>query len=116
MTTRSDFDERSIKALEKLGYSRVDAESMIANEISAEEFRRRMKWDRDYSYPLFNKIATRLGESLGYGFIGLPGDQITMNGWAIRVPREVAESLTTDTAPELERRLTLALRILKEGK
>lgn len=38
------------------------------------------------------------------------------DGWQIWVPKALAESLTPDTAPELERRLTLALRMLKEGK
>jgi hypothetical protein len=36
--------------------------------------------------------------------------------WGIVIPTSIADQLTPDTAPELERRLTLALRILKEGK
>ncbi len=43
-------------------------------------------------------------------------DEDGCEDWDIWVPCSIACNLTPDTAPELERRLTLALRILKEGK
>jgi hypothetical protein len=55
----------------------------------------------------FDKLVDRVGEEIW---------QCEDDEWQVHVPDNLAKSLTPDTAPELERRLTLALRILKEGK
>jgi hypothetical protein len=63
---------------------------------------------------LFEKIFRRtliIGPG-GERFCVLPAD----GSWVIQVPKSVIGQLTPDTAPELERRLRLALRMLETGE
>lgn len=66
----------------------------------------------DTDFTSIEKVCDRVGEGVYY----LDEEDYTYDHWAIEIPAHISENLTPDKAPELERRLTLALRMLKEGK